>query len=125
MTEVGFAIMGRTPTATVIPSRGDGEGPLPCNLRDRRTRRAHCSCEVPLRPSADRDDKIRRGRPPRERAPNLLIFIAPSPQQYFRGMDHPRNDPAEALLRTYSADGGINYLDAAATLPSRPAIDEA
>ena len=35
------------------------------------------------------------------------------------------DDPAEALLRTYSADGGINYLDAAATLPSRPAIDDA
>jgi len=40
-------------------------------------------------------------------------------------MDNSRNDPAEALLRTYSADGGINYLDAAATLPSRPAVDEA
>ena len=37
----------------------------------------------------------------------------------------PNEDPAEALLRTYSADGGINYLDAAATLPSRPAIDAA
>lgn len=37
----------------------------------------------------------------------------------------PNEHPAEALLRTYSADGGINYLDAAATLPSRPAIDEA
>ena len=37
----------------------------------------------------------------------------------------PNQDPAEALLRTYSADGGINYLDAAATLPSRPAIDSA
>ncbi|HEY1771134.1 MAG TPA: serine O-acetyltransferase [Chthoniobacterales bacterium] len=35
------------------------------------------------------------------------------------------NDPAEALLRTYSAGGGINYLAAAATLPSRPAIDAA
>src|SRR5439155_10859620 len=35
------------------------------------------------------------------------------------------NDPADALLRTYSASGGINYLDAAATLPSRPAIDDA
>jgi serine O-acetyltransferase len=34
-------------------------------------------------------------------------------------------DPAEALLLTYSAVGGINYLDAAATLPSRPAIDAA
>ncbi len=40
-------------------------------------------------------------------------------------MDQNRNDPAEALLHTYSADGGINYLDAAATLPSRPAIDAA
>ena len=35
-------------------------------------------------------------------------------------MDETLKDPAEALLRTYSADGGINYLDAAATLPSRP-----
>ncbi|HEY1583972.1 MAG TPA: serine O-acetyltransferase [Chthoniobacterales bacterium] len=35
------------------------------------------------------------------------------------------DDPAEALLRTYSAGGGINYLDVAATLPSRPAIDAA
>ena len=34
-------------------------------------------------------------------------------------------DPVEALLRTYSAVGGINYLDAASTLPSRPAIDAA
>ncbi len=40
-------------------------------------------------------------------------------------MDESLNDPAEALLRTYSAGGGINYLDAAATLPSRPAIDAA
>ena len=40
-------------------------------------------------------------------------------------MDKLPNDPAEALLRTYSAGGGINYLAAAATLPSRPAIDAA
>ena len=40
-------------------------------------------------------------------------------------MDETLKDPAEALLRTYSASGGINYLDAAATLPSRPAIDDA
>jgi len=40
-------------------------------------------------------------------------------------MDESPQDPAEALLRTYSAGGGINYLDAAATLPSRPAIDAA
>ncbi len=37
----------------------------------------------------------------------------------------PYEGPTEALLRTYTADGGINYLDAAATLPSRPAIDTA
>ena len=37
----------------------------------------------------------------------------------------PSNDPAEALLHTYSVGGGINYLAAAATLPSRPAIDAA
>jgi serine O-acetyltransferase len=40
-------------------------------------------------------------------------------------MDQPPNDAAEALLRTYSAGGGINYLASAATLPSRPAIDAA
>jgi serine O-acetyltransferase len=40
-------------------------------------------------------------------------------------MEHSPNDPAEALLRTYSAGGGINYLSSAATLPSRPAIDAA
>ena len=40
-------------------------------------------------------------------------------------MDETLNDSADALLRTYSASGGINYLDAAATLPSRPAIDAA
>jgi len=33
------------------------------------------------------------------------------------------HDPAEALLQSYSASGGINYIDAASTLPSRPAID--
>ena len=33
--------------------------------------------------------------------------------------------PADALLRTYTAEGGINYLGAAATLPSRPATDSA
>jgi serine O-acetyltransferase len=40
-------------------------------------------------------------------------------------MDKSPNDPAAALLRTYSAGGGINYVAAAATLPSRPAIDAA
>ncbi|MGI8889236.1 MAG: serine O-acetyltransferase EpsC [Chthoniobacterales bacterium] len=40
-------------------------------------------------------------------------------------MEKARDKAAEALLRTYTADGGINYLDAAATLPSRPAVDAA
>ncbi len=35
------------------------------------------------------------------------------------------NDAAENLLRTYTESGGINYLDAAAMLPSRPAIESA
>lgn len=35
------------------------------------------------------------------------------------------NDAADELLRTYSESGGINYLDAAAMLPSRPAIESA
>ena len=34
-------------------------------------------------------------------------------------------DAVEELLQTYSASGGINYLDAAATLPSREAIEGA
>ncbi len=40
-------------------------------------------------------------------------------------MENLPQDPAEALLHTYSVGGGINYLAAAATLPSRPAIDAA
>ena len=34
-------------------------------------------------------------------------------------------DGAEELLQTYTEDGGINYLAAAAMLPSRSAIDAA
>ncbi len=40
-------------------------------------------------------------------------------------MEPPVNDAADELLRTYSESGGINYLDAAAMLPSRPAIESA
>ena len=40
-------------------------------------------------------------------------------------MEPPVNDAAENLLRTYTESGGINYLDAAAMLPSRPAIESA
>jgi serine O-acetyltransferase len=40
-------------------------------------------------------------------------------------MEPPVTDAADELLRTYTESGGINYLDAAAMLPSRPAIESA
>jgi serine O-acetyltransferase len=40
-------------------------------------------------------------------------------------MESSMNDAADELLRTYEESGGINYLDAAANLPSRPAIESA
>lgn len=40
-------------------------------------------------------------------------------------MERDFADAVEALLRTYRENGGINYVEAAATLPSRPAIDAA
>ncbi|HEV2094948.1 MAG TPA: serine O-acetyltransferase EpsC [Chthoniobacterales bacterium] len=40
-------------------------------------------------------------------------------------MEAPVTDAAEDLLQTYAESGGINYLDAAAKLPSRPAIESA
>ncbi len=40
-------------------------------------------------------------------------------------MEHDFKDAVDALLRTYRENGGINYVEAAATLPSRPAIDAA
>src|ERR1700692_3861355 len=38
-------------------------------------------------------------------------------------MDTTNRDAVEELLQTYGETGGINYLDAAATLPSRLAIE--
>src|SRR5712671_1013743 len=40
-------------------------------------------------------------------------------------MEPTRGDGAEELLHTYTEDGGINYLAAAAMLPSRSVIDDA
>jgi hypothetical protein len=37
----------------------------------------------------------------------------------------PEEHPADALLRTYKANRGINHLEGAATLRSRPALDAA
>ena len=39
-------------------------------------------------------------------------------------MDQSYDAPLEDLLLNYREDGGINYLEVATTLPSRPAIDE-
>src|SRR5438874_11305750 len=44
---------------------------------------------------------------------------------YSRQMEPTVRDGAEELLQTYTEDGGINYLAAAALLPSRSAIDAA
>jgi len=43
----------------------------------------------------------------------------------FPPMDATTRDAVDELLQTYSETGGINYLDAAATLPSRLAIESA
>jgi serine O-acetyltransferase len=40
-------------------------------------------------------------------------------------MDQSFKPVVDDLLRTYGENGGINYVEAAATLPSRPAIDAA
>src|SRR5438552_16688877 len=40
-------------------------------------------------------------------------------------MEPTVGDGAEELLQTYTEDGGINYLAAAAMLPSRSVIDDA
>src|SRR5437016_12558134 len=40
-------------------------------------------------------------------------------------MDLTTREEVDELLQTYSETGGINYLDAAATLPSRLAIEAA
>jgi serine O-acetyltransferase len=44
---------------------------------------------------------------------------------YFASVNLTTRDAVDELLQTYSETGGINYLDAAATLPSRPAIEAA
>src|SRR6185437_8656696 len=51
--------------------------------------------------------------------------LRPEQAHSFRRMDSPTNEAAAELLQTYTEGGGINYLDAAANLPSRPAIEAA
>jgi len=40
-------------------------------------------------------------------------------------MENAMRGAVDELLQTYSETGGINYLDAAATLPSRLAVEDA
>ena len=55
----------------------------------------------------------------------VSVSLASAAVAYFSAMEPPVNDAADELLRTYTESGGINYLDAAAMLPSRPAIESA
>src|SRR5207245_5491682 len=48
-----------------------------------------------------------------------------SRRRIFPRMDSSNRDAVDELLQTYGETGGINYLDAAATLPSRLAIEAA
>jgi serine O-acetyltransferase len=52
-----------------------------------------------------------------------LLFI--SERAHILAMDSTNRDAVEELLHTYGETGGINYLAAAATLPSRLAIETA
>ena len=44
---------------------------------------------------------------------------------YLAAMETAKRDAVDELLQTYGETGGINYLDAAATLPSRLAVEAA
>ena len=48
---------------------------------------------------------------------------ASAPRHSFSPVEFKAEDAVEALLQTYSETGGINYLDVAAFLPSRAAVD--
>src|SRR5215216_5024897 len=54
-----------------------------------------------------------------------LSFRSSTTGRIVRLMDSAERDAVEELLQTYGETGGINYLDAAATLPSRLAIEGA
>ena len=54
-----------------------------------------------------------------------IVLIASESVAYFDLVDVTERDAVDELLQTYSETGGINYLDSAATLPSRPAIESA
>ena len=54
-----------------------------------------------------------------------MVLIASKGSHTLQTMDRMPRDAVDELLRTYGETGGINYLDAAATLPSRLAIESA
>ena len=56
---------------------------------------------------------------------SLHTFAFFSRRRIFTAMDSANRDAVNELLQTYGETGGINYLDAAATLPSRLAIEAA
>src|SRR6266478_7803396 len=57
-------------------------------------------------------------------APHFPFFSSPT-GRIFPAMDSTNRHAVEELLQTYGETGGINYLAAAATLPSRLAIEAA
>src|SRR6266849_8890405 len=59
------------------------------------------------------------------RLPQQFHFCSPATGRIFPAMDAMNRDAVEELLQTYGETGGINYLAAAATLPSRLAIEAA
>src|SRR5438270_850871 len=59
------------------------------------------------------------------RLPPEFHFCSPATGRIFPAMDAMNRDAVEELLQTYGETGGINYLAAAATLPSRLAIEAA
>jgi len=56
--------------------------------------------------------------------PHFRLFSSATRRIFLRWTRRNR-DAVEELLQTYGETGGINYLDAAATLPSRLAIEAA
>jgi serine O-acetyltransferase len=57
------------------------------------------------------------------RGASRLSFDCASAVGYFVEVDVKTRDAVDELLQTYSETGGINYLDVAAILPSRTAVD--
>jgi len=57
--------------------------------------------------------------------PPTVSLLFADISSHISAMDTTNRDAVEELLQTYGETGGINYLDAAATLPSRLAIEAA